>query len=196
MNAGKTPKGTKTKNRIIESAVKLINTRGIENTTLVEICTESAIAQGTFYHYFKSINDILYELLRIEGEELSDYFNSIRKDPAAEQLEKILLFQMRYYEKKGKAVVAQILGNEFTGSSRESRVEKLLPIKYVITQIILDGQKAGVFSLKSSPEKTSTVIIALFLIYSHQWIHDNSGLSLRDIAADHISGMIELMLLK
>jgi AcrR family transcriptional regulator len=196
MNSGKTPKGAKTKNRIIEAAVKLIKEKGIEGTTLVEVCAESGVAQGTFYHYFKSINDILYEILRIEGEQLLSFFGSIKNDPPLDKLHKVLNFQLEYYEKKGKHIVAQILGNEFVPYKGDSVVEKLLPIRAFVSGIINEGQLTGVFSDKNKPEQDAIVLISLMFTYSYMWIRDKTNASLKELAGSHINQIINQLILK
>ncbi|MBI9107927.1 MAG: TetR/AcrR family transcriptional regulator [Spirochaetales bacterium] len=196
MNAGKTPKGVKTKDRIVESAIKLMNAKGIARTTLVEVCAASGVAQGTFYHYFKSINDILYEILRIEGEELLFFYEIIIDNSPLEKLNKVLNFQMDYYEKKGKAVVAQILGNEFIPLQGDSLIEKLLPIRAFVSGIISEGQETGVFSDRNSAEKDSIVLMALILTYSYMWIRDKTDNPLKEIAGSHINDIIEQLILK
>lgn len=195
MSTGKTAKGLKTKGRIIESAIKLINGKGIEGTTLVEVCAESGVAQGTFYHYFKSINDILYEILRIEGEELFIFYKNIEDENPIKKLNKVINFQLDYYEKKGKAVVAQILRNEFVPYEGDSLLEKLLPIRAFVTSIISEGQETGAFSDRNSPENDSIILIALIFSYSYLWIRDKTDLTLKNLAGSHINALIEQLIL-
>lgn len=51
-----------TKNRIHETAVKLMELKGFDNITIEEISKKSGVSVGAFYHYFKSKDDILYKL--------------------------------------------------------------------------------------------------------------------------------------
>ena len=194
MGSGKTPKGARTKNRIIESAIKLIKERGIEKTNLVELCNESGVAQGTFYHYFKSVNDVLYEILRIEGEDLKAYYQSIGNQPPVQQLLDILGFQLNYFERKGKAIVAQILGNEYLPYSGKSKVEEQLPIRDYVEKIISEGQNDGIFTKENSPEHVAIVIISLLFTHTFLWIRDCSDNSLKEMLWPHITNIIEQLL--
>jgi AcrR family transcriptional regulator len=52
---------TKTDNRLkfIDTARKLFQTKGYENTSVREICNEARLSNGTFYYYFKSKRELL-----------------------------------------------------------------------------------------------------------------------------------------
>ncbi len=196
MEAGKTPKGAKTKNRIIDSALKLINEKGIEKTTLVEVCAEANVAQGTFYHYFKSINDILFEVIRIEGNEMHSFMEGISSEDPKQKLYKLLDFQLEYYDKKGKAVVAHLIRNEFVPGSGESRIEKLLPLRPILAEMIFAGQEAGVFSNSDSADRIGFSIFSLIFMYAFFWIRDTSDATLKDFAGDHINDEISKLLIE
>jgi len=52
-----------TKDKIIESAIKVFAEKGFWKTKVSDIVKEAGVAQGTFYIYFKSKEDCFYELL-------------------------------------------------------------------------------------------------------------------------------------
>ncbi len=194
MKAGKTPKGTKTKNRIITSAINLIKEKGIENTTLVEVCSVSNVAQGTFYHYFHSVNDIINEILKIEGEDLSNYYREIETDSTAEQLEKLMSFQLDYYERKGKAIVAQLIKNDIVPQSGESIIENLLPIRPLLTKIIKSGQQSKSIPDSVSPEMLSKRLVAVLMLYTIWWIKDTEDQTLKEMISDQLRMEIAVIL--
>ncbi|KMP45761.1 TetR family transcriptional regulator, partial [Bacillus cereus] len=49
---------------IIESAMKLFATKGVNATSVQEIVTASGISKGAFYLYFKSKDELLLATLR------------------------------------------------------------------------------------------------------------------------------------
>ena len=57
-----TKKAEKTKLKLLESAKKLISERGFEQVSVEDITKESGVAKGTFYHYFKTKEDVIGEL--------------------------------------------------------------------------------------------------------------------------------------
>lgn len=57
--------------RITEAGLKLFSAQGFEATTLDAIAAEAGISRRTFFHYFKSKDDILLSLQAGLGESLS-----------------------------------------------------------------------------------------------------------------------------
>ena len=51
-----------TRTKLVDSAMRLIGSRGYENVTVDDIVEDSGVAKGTFYNYFKKKSDILLEL--------------------------------------------------------------------------------------------------------------------------------------
>ncbi|MBX3530619.1 MAG: TetR family transcriptional regulator [Rhizobiaceae bacterium] len=64
-------KKQETLRRITEAGLKLFSTDGYEATTLDAIAAEAGISRRTFFHYFKSKDDILLSLQRGLGETLA-----------------------------------------------------------------------------------------------------------------------------
>lgn len=60
----------KTKSRLFNSAVSLMDEHGYDNVTIEEISGKAGVSVGTFYHYYKSKSDILLELYI----QIDDYF--------------------------------------------------------------------------------------------------------------------------
>jgi AcrR family transcriptional regulator len=52
-----------TKNRLLETSIKLIVSKGYDNVSINEICTACNVAKGTFYTYFTSKKDIVIKIL-------------------------------------------------------------------------------------------------------------------------------------
>jgi AcrR family transcriptional regulator len=58
-----------TRARIIQAAVKLFAEKGYDPTGVAEICTESDVSKGAFYHHFPSKQSVFLQLLQewLEG---------------------------------------------------------------------------------------------------------------------------------
>jgi len=188
MKEPRTRKGEKTKRRILEASIELIKERGFDNVTLSDMCQAADVAPGTFYHYFSSNTDILWEILRVEGEELLAYYHGL-KGPARERLGRLLDYQMNYYERKGKEVVAQIYQREMAVGKGGSQIEELLPLRDLTAQIIREGlAEAG---KEGNPDEEAISLVSLILFYSILWIRDSSGASLKDLMKDHINTALD-----
>lgn len=59
---GLTKKAAKTRQKLLDTASRLINERGFDDISVEDITRESGVAKGTFYHYFHSKNELVFEL--------------------------------------------------------------------------------------------------------------------------------------
>jgi AcrR family transcriptional regulator len=66
----KTSRGERTRQRILVAAERQIGRRGFAETSVVSITLEAKVAQGTFYVYFRTKEDVLRELVLRMGRRL------------------------------------------------------------------------------------------------------------------------------
>ena len=77
------------KKKILESALKLFNEKGIDNTSTSLISKEAGVAAGTLYVYFKTKVDLIMELgTSIQKESLESFVDLIESPVGYESLEK------------------------------------------------------------------------------------------------------------
>jgi len=57
-----------TRQRIFDTAIRLVMEKGFENVTVDNICNESGVAKGGFYHHFSSKDCIVTETYRLLDE--------------------------------------------------------------------------------------------------------------------------------
>ena len=48
--------------KILESAISLYKSKGIENVSIKEICQEAAVTRNAFYYYFEN-RDVLFDAI-------------------------------------------------------------------------------------------------------------------------------------
>lgn len=66
----KTSRGERTRRRILDAAERQIGERGFADTSVASITQEADVAQGTFYVYFRSKEEVLRELVLRMGRRL------------------------------------------------------------------------------------------------------------------------------
>ena len=64
----------KTREKLVESANKIISKKGINNTSVEDITNDACVAKGTFYTYFKNKEEIVNELIFDKNKEYDDNF--------------------------------------------------------------------------------------------------------------------------
>lgn len=85
------------KKKILESALKLFNEKGIDNTSTSLISKEAGVATGTIYLYFETKVDLIIELgTAIQEESLESYLDLIESSMGYESLEKFWLERVEW----------------------------------------------------------------------------------------------------
>jgi AcrR family transcriptional regulator len=78
MNKKRNPKQNRsieTKNRILESGLKLFSQKGLQGTSSREIVADAGVAIGSFYSYFKDKRDLFIELLKTHRMNVGNILN-------------------------------------------------------------------------------------------------------------------------
>jgi len=70
-------RASESKQRILLTAIDLIKEKGYDSVTLNDICTAANISKTTFYHYFKSKEDLLLQFYKIPADAMMDNLTSI-----------------------------------------------------------------------------------------------------------------------
>lgn len=130
---------TSTKDRIIEVAKELFSHKGFYETRVSDIVSKADIAQGTFYIYFKSKEDLFLELIKRLHyqlvEKLSVYKNSTA-DFKTTIKSLISDFLTEVYQNKE---IAQIFFGQLLGINEEFRqlyITKISDIQQILVDVI------------------------------------------------------------
>lgn len=59
------------KDKIIETAIKLIGEKGVEGTSLADIAKDVGISKGTLYYYYSSKNDLIFDITKDHMDKIS-----------------------------------------------------------------------------------------------------------------------------
>lgn len=57
-------KALETKDKIYDAAMAKFSEKGLERTSIQEICTDAKVSIGSFYNHFNSKEEIIYEIFR------------------------------------------------------------------------------------------------------------------------------------
>lgn len=132
-----------TREKIFNTAFRLMTEKGFDNITVDEICSESGVAKGSFYHYFRSKDDIVIETYKIIDQEYSDEVRALPYDMSS--IEKILAtvgFQAKYATNKGVAFVRQIYKSQLE-SGTDFFISEDRPYFRILREIIEEGMEKG-----------------------------------------------------
>lgn len=138
------------KNEILDVAYALIYSRGYEQTTVEAIIRETAIAKGTFYHYFKSKLDLLDSLV----ERMTDRMVEAGEEVIRSDLDAIQKFRRLFevggaikFEHREMLIPAlrYLVSDENLVARNRTMRRMIEKLKHVYTDIIRQGVSEGVF---------------------------------------------------
>lgn len=134
--------------KIIDAATKVFAGKGFYNAKVADIAREADVADGTIYLYFKNKDDILFSIFENSMDVFINTANQKLADVNAptEKLKRFILLHLELVEQN--PYTAQVLQIELRQSSKfmkEYDVKKFRDYLSIITNIIEQGQQAGVF---------------------------------------------------
>ena len=76
------------RNQLLDTALRLFGEKGVENTSIKDIAEAAGVAQGLVYHYFRSKEDLLVEVLQRRSPmvALRDLLAGLQDQPAIQVL--------------------------------------------------------------------------------------------------------------
>ena len=160
---------TKTKeerrNEIIETAGKLFEEKGYEQTQVQDIVNEIGVAKGLFYYYFKSKDEVMEELADRYADAIIDAVNKLI-DEDISTFDKInRIFQIFIDSAEKKSGIFMGILNVKNGITHERIFfnvgKKMVPL---VTELILSGNDNGECNCSDPKFITEFLVSGLFNI--------------------------------
>ena len=153
------------RNEIIETAGKLFEEKGYEQTQVQDIVNEIGVAKGLFYYYFKSKDEVMEELADRYADAIIDSVNKlIDKDITTfDKINRIFQIFIDSAEKKfGIFMGIQNVKNGITHERIFFNVgKKMVPL---VTELILSGNDNGECNCSDPKFITEFLVSGLFNI--------------------------------
>ena len=101
-------KSEASKRAILSAAHKLIVEKGFEKTSIKEIVQESGLSVGSFYHHFRSKDDLLNEaFLEFDDQLTEEAFARYDRMSALDAIKAVLIEQTEYTESIGPNLMSE-----------------------------------------------------------------------------------------
>ncbi|WP_157860254.1 TetR/AcrR family transcriptional regulator [Methanosarcina acetivorans] len=159
---------------LIEAAESLFAKKGYEDTAVSEIVKKVEVGQGTFYHYFKSKEDILEAVAeKIVAPYVEDVKNIAKgnEDPTT----KINSILNRVLKANDSDLGIMKLMHQKGNHLLHQKVEKALEegMSPVVTEILSKGTEEGIFKTEYPGESFGFLIAStLYLSHNLSWDHE------------------------
>ena len=153
------------RNEIIETAGKLFEEKGYEQTQVQDIVNEIGVAKGLFYYYFKSKDEVMEELADRYADAIIDAVNKLI-DKDISTFDKInRIFQIFIDSAEKKSGIFMGILNVKNGITHERIFfnvgKKMVPL---VTELILSGNDNGECNCSDSKFITEFLVSGLFNI--------------------------------
>lgn len=144
------------KNEILDTANALFFTRSYEDVSIQEIIDAVGIAKGTFYHYFRSKEELLDALVSRMSEGILKAVNMIITDTSLSAVEKLnRVFEVSAAGKaKSRAVLLPFIRVLYRDSNillRHRMMEQQIAVSVIpLAAVIRQGVNEGVFQVRDA----------------------------------------------
>ncbi|MBJ8109511.1 TetR/AcrR family transcriptional regulator [Bacillus wiedmannii] len=160
---------------ILETAERLFITKGYTKTTVNDILKEIGIAKGTFYHYFKSKEEVMDEIImRIIKDDVAKA-KAIVSNPNIPVLEKLFRVLMAQSPKSGDVkdkMIEQFHQPNNAEMHQKSIVQSIIHLSPVLAEILEQGIDEGIFSTPYPQETIELLLSSAQVIFDEglfQW---------------------------
>lgn len=159
--------------RIIAAATRVFARNGFYQSKISEIAKEAQVADGTIYIYFENKDDILISLFEEQMQVVLDNMNAriaALTDPA-QKLEEFAWTHLSLIQKnKDMAEIIQVELRQSGKFMKEYKNEKFGQYLNIIEDIIVDGQRSGLFRQDVVPNVAKRAFFGALDEVSRCWV--------------------------
>ncbi len=149
------------RNELMDAAEQLFAEKGYEHTSASDIIRKVSVAQGTFYYYFESKDDILNAVIDRYSMRYGDFVRGIVDDDSMSALQKFQgiidgFLSMKNRRKQFSTYLnleEKVAWHERFQNYTESTISPL------VLQIVKQGIKEGIFDVEYPKETTELIVL-------------------------------------
>jgi TetR/AcrR family transcriptional regulator, cholesterol catabolism regulator len=186
--------GSPLQQRLAAAAIELFYRQGALTTSVRQITEACGLTPGALYNHFESKEQLLYVVVRDIHLRLETVLVAARAavagDPVAELRAIVGVYVARHSDHRETARVANREFGLLTGKRYDEVVAIRRRLRDAVVDVLLAGQKKGVFELVGGDERTAAVLTALpildMCVHISEWFHEARPLTHEDLEARYI----------
>ncbi|MDR2487525.1 MAG: TetR/AcrR family transcriptional regulator [Clostridiales Family XIII bacterium] len=172
----------KTKRRLFQSAVKLMDDYGYDNVTIEDISSKAGVSVGTFYHYYSAKSDVIVEIYA----QIDDYFKTdveplLTHADAFDNIRVFLRHYAAFNAERGYGHIRLL----FETHSRLF-VDKSRHMYVLFRRIVEEGQSAGQITHRHSAEYIADYMLVLVRGVLYTWILNEGSYNIEACLLDYL----------
>lgn len=177
-----------TKNKIVKATMEIMEKSGFNNMTIQEINERAGVSVGTFYHYFKTKEDVFYELYR----KADNYFEEeVERRLYAKDLttrERIVYYFSLYAQfnhHNGLEYIRQLYN-----TNNKFFIAKGRYMNDLLQKIVLEGMVKGEITKEMSPEDVTNQLFMLARGIVFDWCLHEGDYDLEQVMTSYFGRII------
>lgn len=171
-------KSKETKEKIFQAAIRILQRNGYENLSIKNICEEAGVSNGSFYHHFKTKDDLLSYYIEAQPAVSPDVLD-LPKDAedAKDAIVQVYLDYADYCKKLGVDFVAGYYNPKNQALNPDIRTERPYPI-VTVQQYLERAVDANAISLKLTVAEVVNDIRMLVIGNAFEWAMRNGEVNI------------------
>lgn len=187
-----TRKGRRSRQRIIDTAITMIRDRGYSATTIQDICAGVGLGIGTFYHYFRSKEEVLLAYIKAEDQDLLDFYAQFDKTSYAQAILSVADHYVDMYLFKGVDLISHVYSMMLfstigLGNLSENAFHQILQNAFI------QGQSNGEFSKEISVDTFCNLALSQWFFFTSLWCNNPDTYKIRDMVSEHFTQLLKLV---
>ncbi len=175
---------------LIQTAERLFAQQSYEETAVSDIVKEINVGQGTFYHYFRSKEDILGAVTEKQIAPLEEELGKIAKDDADPRSKVNAMLNSFLRANSPETGLMDLLhqkGNYLLHKNLEELIEtRILPI---LTETVCKGAQLGYFNTECPEESIAFLLVSAHFL-THHYSSDLEGRERMSSALETITARV------
>jgi AcrR family transcriptional regulator len=179
-----------TKDKICEAGINLMQKHGFDNVTIEEISKEVGVSVGAIYHYYKSKNEIMYDIYK----QADEFFEKIVADKikgysSKEKIIKYFGYYGTYNSQRGYNFVSKLYSPNNKKFNKKNRYMQVL-----LHEIIIEGQHKKEILLEYSAEYIVEYLFVLARGIVFSWCLTENSYCLEDKIQEYMEIAIKVFI--
>lgn len=161
----------RTQKKIYDISISLMEKKGFNGITIEEICQKAGVSIGTFYNYFKSKDDIFFDIYKRADEYFEKTVSPSLKDlniKSAEKTVRFFKYYAHYNQKRGLENITQLYNTKNRFFTIKGRY-----MQNLLIEIISEGQALKQFTNSMTPDEITDYLFIASRGVVYDWcIHE------------------------
>ncbi len=177
-------KGDRRRREILDEAARLFSKNGYANTSLEDIALANGISKSALYHYFRSRDEILFEMHQVLADDFNDHASVLRgSGMSPEELLRASVEKIVVANETIPGYVQAFFEHYRELPTRFRKIAKARSEEYrdFIESIVRDGIAAGDF--RPFPVEITTLAIFGMCNWANKWFSKSGPMTGAQIAA-------------